>query len=567
MRPLISSFIISFALQAIVEAWPPHSSSPSVKITNGTVHGTHSSKWNQDFFLSIPYALPPVGNLRFRPPQYINKKKDIDAREYGPLCYGYGQDQWSAPLSEDCLTLNVVRPAGTHSDLPVAVWIHGGGFSSGSANNPQYNLTFLVDQSVKVGTPMIGVSMNYRLAAWGFLSSAEVAGTNNLNLGLRDQRLALHWVQENIRAFGGDPRKVTIFGESAGGFSVGAHQTAFHGRDDNLFRGVIMESGSPVYYSPSPFPDTFQKNYDDILTATGCTNKLDTLQCLRGVSTKALNKVFNTSNALAFGPVVDGEFISGFGSQALKEGRYVRVPTMIGTTSDEGATIASFGTIFDNDTDIKNFLGAITKYTSQTIDRLLKIYDSSVSIPAAGNFAHPDEGSHLWGSQYHRMAAILGDIYFVAGKRYTAKLLTSNKHPVDVWTFRFKAVPNGFEPWLGAAHYSETPFVFYNLMGLGWEYIPLFQGHTPAAADPLGGPKAAEYKKLADFMSKSWIRFIVHGDPAVGVQQNDVKWKKYGKSQNQIVFDIGPGGVSHEKDNYRSKGVDFIIDHMLEDHV
>lgn len=141
-------------------------------------------------------------------------------------------DQTFYNQSEDCLYLNVVRPAGfEQKQLPVGFWIHGGGFVNGGGGDQRYNLSFIVEQSVKIGKPIIGVSVNYRLSAWGFLHSNEVVGEGITNLGLRDQRIALHWVQENIAAFGGDPRKVTIFGESAGAASVG-FQVSNHVRDE-----------------------------------------------------------------------------------------------------------------------------------------------------------------------------------------------------------------------------------------------------------------------------------------------------------------------------------------------
>jgi triacylglycerol lipase len=129
--------------------------------------------------------------------------------------------------------LNVIKPSGlTGEALSVAVWIHGGGFFEGGNADPCYNLSYIVQESSKMNTPFIGVSINYRLQAWGFIFGKEIAEEGSTNLSIRDQRLALHWVQENIAACGGDPSKVTIWGESAGGFSVGAHLVAYGGRDD-----------------------------------------------------------------------------------------------------------------------------------------------------------------------------------------------------------------------------------------------------------------------------------------------------------------------------------------------
>jgi carboxylesterase type B len=125
---------------------------------------------------------------------------------YCVQCYGYSSDQWNYAVSEDCLYINVIRPSGHEGQkMPVAFWIHGGGFAAGGGVDQRYNASFMVQNSVNIGKPIIVVNFNYRLSAWGFLSSNEIAGVGQTNLGLRDQRLALQWTQENIAAFGGEP--------------------------------------------------------------------------------------------------------------------------------------------------------------------------------------------------------------------------------------------------------------------------------------------------------------------------------------------------------------------------
>lgn len=186
---------------------------PQVKIQNGTVEGYHVSAYQQDFFLGIPFAQPPVGPLRYRVPQPLNKSYAgiLSAKTYYPLCVGYGGDDIGYDVSEDCLALNVIRPSGHEGQkLPVAVWIHGGGLQMGGTADRRYNLSFIVQNSVEIGKPIMAVSIAYRLASWGFLGSQEVLGSGNTNLGFRDQRLALHWLQENVEAFGGDASKVQI---------------------------------------------------------------------------------------------------------------------------------------------------------------------------------------------------------------------------------------------------------------------------------------------------------------------------------------------------------------------
>lgn len=153
------------------------------------------------------------------------------AKAYPPHCVGYGGDDIGYEVSEDCLYLNVVRPAGidTTAKLPVALWIHGGGLYMGGSADKRYNLSFIVQNSVELGTPVIGVSINYRLSAYGFLMGSEALDAGIANNGFRDQRQALRWVNENIAAFGGDSAKVTIFGESSGAESVSAQVLAYNG--------------------------------------------------------------------------------------------------------------------------------------------------------------------------------------------------------------------------------------------------------------------------------------------------------------------------------------------------
>lgn len=199
--------------------------------------------------------------------------------------------------------------------------------------------------TTRAGKPFIAVTLNYRLSAWGFLSSSEVAGSGNTNLGLRDQRLALQWIRENIQAFGGDPDKVTIWGESAGGMSVGYHLTAYGGRNDSLFRGAIMQSGGSISPGPSNYTG-YQDLYDDLASKVNCSDVADTLQCLREVPFEELNSVLNGTDgnpAYSFSPVVDGDLLKNWGSVHLQQHEFVRVPIIAGTNTDEGSQFGPTG--------------------------------------------------------------------------------------------------------------------------------------------------------------------------------------------------------------------------------
>lgn len=224
----------------------------------------------------------------------------------------------------------------------------------GGTQDRRYNLSFIVDNSVKNGAPIMGVSVAYRLSAWGFLHSNQVVGAGATNVGLRDQRLALHWIQENIAAFGGDEKKVSIWGESAGGSSVGFHLVAYGGRDDGLFRGAAMESGNPVPYQSlngsefyQPIYDNITANVPDATVAGGnatCADAVDSLACLRAARYADLNAAFNTSRvADAWFPVVDGDFVTEYPSRLLARDAFVHVPIISGANSDEGTSFAPQG--------------------------------------------------------------------------------------------------------------------------------------------------------------------------------------------------------------------------------
>lgn len=198
---------------------------PLVTVLNGTYEGLHLPSFDQDIFLGIPYAQDTGGKNRFRIPQSLNDTWNGThaAKTYSNACPDFRLDaDGQYGMSENCLTINVVRPANvpSNSSLPVAVWIHGGSYQVGTSGFPNYNLTYIVQRSVEIGKPIIATSINYRKGGWGMLYSREIQGTGNTNLSLRDMRKALAWISENIAAFGGNKDSVTIWGESSGSFAV-----------------------------------------------------------------------------------------------------------------------------------------------------------------------------------------------------------------------------------------------------------------------------------------------------------------------------------------------------------
>ncbi|KAK5632616.1 hypothetical protein RRF57_008330 [Xylaria bambusicola] len=304
----MKGFLLPLALAGLAGAVPIDSqpleerTTVSVATSQGTMVG--SSLLGVENFGGIPFADPPVGDLRLRPPQRSTKSLGtFDATGAGPACpqmfFSTKGDLLSSVLgnllntplfqtvtgqTEDCLTMRVQRPAGTKANakLPVLFWIFGGAFELGS---PQmYDASSLVRNGVSQGKPFIFVSVNYRVGGFGFMPGKEVLADGAANLGLLDQRMGLEWVQDNIAAFGGDPTKVTIWGESAGSISVFDQMALYGGnytyKGNKLFRAGIMNSGSIVPADPVDC-ERCQDIYDKVVEEAGCSGSKDSLQCLR----------------------------------------------------------------------------------------------------------------------------------------------------------------------------------------------------------------------------------------------------------------------------------------------
>lgn len=305
--------------------------SPTVRTMEGPVTGTVTDTIST--FLGIPYAASPAGELRWKPPQpRAPWTEPLDATKFGPQC--------PAPSSgdEDCLFLNVYVPtkalraaAGNGRRLPVMVWMHGGAYFLGSGS--QFDPTKMVTDG-----DVIVVTINYRLGALGFLAhpalSAESSYDGSGNYGTMDQQLALEWVQRNIAAFGGNPRRVTIFGESAGGNSVFAHLVSPTAK--GLFQRAISQSGTSEQRLPTL--SEAEAMGQRFASAVGCANQ--TAECLRAVPAETLveHQGLLGSPALigiAATPNVDGHVLPKSIDDALADGEFHRVPVINGTTRDE----------------------------------------------------------------------------------------------------------------------------------------------------------------------------------------------------------------------------------------
>ncbi|OAL50256.1 triacylglycerol lipase-like protein [Pyrenochaeta sp. DS3sAY3a] len=287
-----------------------------------------------------------VDGLRFTAPQDpLDERNIVDATKFGPLCIGSGTDlkaEFGEDHSEDCLFINVFAPArATNATtpgelLPVYVFIQGGGFNvNGNAN---YNGADLIDAA---DDNMVVVNFNYRVGPYGFLAGRDIVNNQSLSLnnGLKDQRQALKWVQKHISAFGGDPNHVTLGGASAGGGSVVLQLTAYGGRDDGLFHAAAAESAA---FPPLRDVENSQWQYDALQRETGCPD----IACLSSLdaptfqkAVRTLKKPFpgGTNPPIYFwNPTLDYDFIADYTFNELKNGRFVKVPTIFGDTTNEG---------------------------------------------------------------------------------------------------------------------------------------------------------------------------------------------------------------------------------------
>ncbi|KAK6078965.1 carboxylesterase family protein [Seiridium cupressi] len=536
-RPQYFSAYPKFSFIPLLALPVAQAQAPTAQTLNGTYQGRYLADWDQDAFLGIPYAQPPVGSLRYRWPQSINESFDDvrDATQYGYSCMQYAT---TFNISEDCLTVNVIRPAGNFSEpLPVLVWIFGGGLYTGSTADPQYNLSGIVKVSQDVGKPFIAVSINYRLGMWGFLQTAQILAEGSSNAGLLDQRLALHWIQENIDAFGGNPEEVVIWGESAGAQSVAYHLFAYDGRDDGLFRGAIMESGGPTGAQVETL-SWYNSAVENLTRAVGCWGVTDQLACLRSLGQATL---FAAHPSVVWNPLLDGDFLTGYPSQLIEEGKYNAVPIITGANTDE--TFAISGTP-NTEEDIFNSIFTWRSYplTPPTVRKLFELYpdDPCYAVPYAitNCTRHPTRGL-----QWRRAASIGSDLVMVSQRRKMAELYTSAG--VDVYSYRFdQRLWNGAE-WDGVKHFQNVAFSFQNISGL------------------LGpSPQYDSHLQLAKAIGQAYTYFVNDLDPNGTGDEGTGKsllpaWPKYDlDAPKNIVLNATENWV--EDDTWRKEGIAFI---------
>ena len=474
----------------LVSAAPvAHAAGRAVQTTGGVVQGGSSGQAQE--WLGIPYAAPPVGALRWTPPRATSWSGVMSAGTLPPAgpqnraAQGLAPAVATANTSESCLFLNVYAPLAGAANLPVMVWFHGGGNEVGTGSS--------YDGSALVQNGVIVVTVNYRLGILGFLAhpalDAETPDHASGDYGLMDQQAALRWVRDNIAAFGGDPGRVTVFGQGSGGQDIADHLVSPGAA--GLFGRAIIESGA--YAVLLPTLAAADAEGQAFAAAAGCDSTSDA-SCLRGLPVATLLKAevgpgspYLTANILRFEPNVGTAILPGQPIFAYALGQELRLPVMVGTTHDEARLPVGF------EFDATGAPLAPAGYA----DALASVVGTQINGLAEQQYplsAYPTPDLAF--------SAAFTDVGFSCISRLNDQLLARN---ALTYTFEFNdpdasdlsLPPDPFLP-AGAASTTELPFLWPNLLGSDGAARPAFDGPEQA---------------LATEMQLAWTNFAKAGDP------------------------------------------------------
>lgn len=458
-------------------------------------------------FLGIPYALPPVGSLRWRLPQPHPgwQKTTRDATAFGPICPQASTGTPLPPSSEDCLYLNVYAPLPLQRGRKVMVWIHGGTNTNGAGSF--YDPTPLV-----TARGVIVVTLNYRLGALGFLAhpAFEIESGSTGNYGLADQQRALHWVRNNIAAFGGDQDEVTIFGESSGGMNVLSQVVSPPAR--GLFRRAIVESGAFLLDTP-PLAES-ENQGREFARRQGCADQ--SAACLRSKTADEIlaRQGSPYGNKVAYElATIDGKILTMSQRDAFTSGSFHRGPLIIGNNADEGRLFVPPDL---SAADYPKTLEGYAQSNNRPVAGVLRQYPLS-------NYTTPYEGA----------AAAYGDAYFACPDRLIAGWVGAH---APVYEYEFNDNAGGTAP-MGPTHGAELRYLF-NVTNLG----PLFDG-SPSALP-------AKSKPLSLAMRRYWTGFAQRGAPN---EASLPVWRSAGSGNVQMLAARLPGMGSAEEFEKRHK--------------
>ncbi|XP_072264154.1 cholinesterase [Pyxicephalus adspersus] len=467
-------------------------------------------------FLGIPYGEPPIGALRFKRPEPVNPWTGVwNATKYGNSCYQYvdqtfpgfsGAEMWNpnTELSEDCLYLNIWIPSPKPRNASVMVWIYGGGFQTGTASLDVYDGKLLARNE-----RVIVVSFNYRVSAFGFLAfpgNSEAPG----NVGLFDQRLALKWVYENIAAFGGNPKSITIFGESAGGVSVSYHMIS--PKSHPYFTRAIMQSGTanaPWGAVSSTEAHTRSLTFANLLSCS-FRNETEIITCLRSKTPQEIiEKSFSvlTQKSLIeinFPPAVDGDFLIDLPQHLLQLGQLKKnTQILTGVNKDEGSYFLVYELPWFSK-DHESFLNrtqfqdsvkvAFPKATELAIDSIIFHYT---------NWEDEQNPTH----NRDAMDDIVGDYNFICPLLEFTNRNSELGNKAYLYYFSHRSSKMAWPSWMGVLHGYEIEFVFG---------IPMY--------------RRLNYTKEEEILSRNimsyWANFAKTGNPN-GAQSQENRWPAF----------------------------------------
>lgn len=477
-----------------------------VRTAYGVVEGAGAQPSGVRLFRGIPFAAPPVGTLRWRAPQ--PPKQWTGARktdEFGPRCM---QDALfsdmrfrSDGMSEDCLYLNVWTAARSGNErLPVLVYLYGGGFVAGDGSEPRYDGESMARRGIVV------VTVNYRLGVFGFLShsdlSRETTHKGSGNYGLLDQAAALRWVHESITAFGGDPRRITIAGESAGSISVSAQMASPLSRD--LIAGAIGESGSILGALPAVELAQGEAAGKQFAAHAGASS----LETLRALPAERLLELAAKFGVFRFPRTIDGYFFAKSPQEIYRAGEQARVPLLAGSNSEEMSAAVVLGTAAPT---LQNYHSAVARLYGKEADAVLKTYpaesDGDPVLDAAQALASDRFIAH---STWKWM-----DLATRTGGKPTFYYYFSRKRPplepgAEGSTGTGQAAPRG------AVHAAEIEYALGNL------HLSPMYGWAP------------EDRRLSEAMQAYLAQFIASGDPNTSSLP---RWPEYVSGQ-RMIFDV-----------------------------
>ncbi len=485
-----SKISLAIAVAIIFAAFPVLAQISTAKVTGGTVEGV--VKDGIASFKGIPFAAPPIGELRWKSPQPVKPwtgVKKADEFAPGPMQDTAFGAMLGGPqkISEDCLYLNVWTGAKKAGEKrPVMVWIYGGGFGIGMTSTPTYDGTNLARKGVVL------VSVAYRVGPMGFLAHPELSkesGKGSGAYGIQDQIAGLRWVRDNIAQFGGDPKNVTVFGESAGGISVSMLTASPMAK--GLFQRAISESGGSMT-PPRGSLAAAEEQGKTYLSKLGAND----IKAARALSAEAIQK--ETKGMGGFWPVADGETIATNQYELFEAGKFNDTPILVGTNSDEG------GLFMTQKTTSEAFEKMIRTMYAAGADAILKAYPHTTEAEATKSAKD-----------------IFRDSTFAWPTWAWAKLQSKNgKNKAFVYYFdhRTPTSPDG------ANHAAEISYVFCNLGGMG-------------------GGSGPEDKALSDLISSYWINFAKNGNPN---GQGLPVWPAFDeKEKKTMFFDKTPGARPH----------------------